>query len=280
MRVVVVSAVAAGALWACSAVDLSAYSSGGPPAESADAGAEDGSSVAPGRDAEAGDAGAADGGSGYRAALMADAPIAYWRLGESSGLDAKDEVGAHTGGYQGAVTLGVPGVSDDGDTSLGLAGTNGSVRIGDVLDFEGNVSLSLEAWISVDVLDADYRRVLTKRRDETGYSIFCHENSGGCTVELRGADAAAAFCDVALTTGRWYHVVGTYDGATLRAYRDSVEVCSRPAAIAFSKVDAPLVLGAWPTGGNYFKGKLDEIAIYGAALSPARVAAHFAHGRP
>lgn len=280
MRVVVVAAVATGSLWACSAWDLSAYSSGAPAPGGGDAGGDDaasGSSGAPARDA--GDD-AADGGSGYRAEVMADAPIGYWRLGESSGLDATDEVGAHRGGYQGGVTLGVPGVTDDGDTSLGLAGTNGSVQIGDVLDFDGNVPISLEAWIWVDVLDADYRRVVTKRRDDVGYSIFCHQSSGGCTVELRAADGASAFCDVTLTTGRWYHVVGTYDGATIRAYRDALEVCSRPASLVFTKVDAPLVLGAWSGGGNYLEGKLDEIAIYDRALSPQRVAAHFGRGRP
>ncbi|MBX3219477.1 MAG: LamG domain-containing protein [Labilithrix sp.] len=285
MRRVVASAVAVavGSLWACSALDLSEYSSGDGPQESMDAGEDgggssgsSGSSGGP-RDAVAGDADSSDAKASYRDAVMADGPLGYWRLGETAGTNAKDEVGAHAGVYQGGITLGLPGIADDGDTALGLAGTNGSVQLGDSLDFSGNVPITLEAWVWLDALDTDYRRVIAKRGAEGGYSIFCQTNSAGCSLELRGGGGAAITCDVEMEKERWYHVVGTYDGTTARAYRDGVEVCNRIATVTFSKVDAPLVIGAWSTGGNYLEGKLDEVAIYDKALPAARIAEHFAH---
>jgi hypothetical protein len=52
--------------------------------------------------------------SSYRAAVMADNPVSYWRLGEASGTVAADEMGVNPGTYIGGVTLGVAGALDDG----------------------------------------------------------------------------------------------------------------------------------------------------------------------
>ena len=46
----------------------------------------------------------------YREKVVALSPVAYWRLGESSGTTAADETGNHDGSYQNVVTLGQPGV--------------------------------------------------------------------------------------------------------------------------------------------------------------------------
>src|SRR5262249_35831706 len=53
-------------------------------------------SIAPGDDAATGDS-----GTSYRAVVLADQPVAYWRLGEASGaLHARDETGhGHDGTY-------------------------------------------------------------------------------------------------------------------------------------------------------------------------------------
>jgi hypothetical protein len=221
------------------------------------------------------DSSGSDAGASYRAGVLEDAPLGYWRLGEASGaLEARDETGAHTGGYQGAITLGVDGISNDGDTALGLAGTNGSVQLGDALDFVGNVPITLEAWVWLDVIDTDYKRVIAKRAAVGGYSIFCQTNANGCAFELIGSGSTE--CDVTMDLGHWHHLVFTYDGSTARGYRDAIEVCNRVDSVTLSTVPAPLVIGAFSDGGNFFKGKLDEIAIYGHVLTPDRVAEHYA----
>ena len=56
----------------------------------------------------------------YRAAVLADSPLAYWRLGETSGTVAHDETGnGHDGTYVGGVTLGQPGaLTGDANTAV------------------------------------------------------------------------------------------------------------------------------------------------------------------
>jgi hypothetical protein len=59
--------------------------------------------------------------AGYGSAVLADNPIAYWRLGETNGTVAHDYVGGNDGTYYSA-TLGVPGYSViDPDTAASLA---------------------------------------------------------------------------------------------------------------------------------------------------------------
>ncbi|MDX6199796.1 MAG: hypothetical protein QOJ79_2947, partial [Actinomycetota bacterium] len=55
----------------------------------------------------------------YQAAVLSDAPVGYWRLGERSGAVAADSSGAgRSGSYSGGVSLGVAGaLVGDGDTS-------------------------------------------------------------------------------------------------------------------------------------------------------------------
>lgn len=66
----------------------------------------------------------------YRAAVLATNPLAYWRLGETSGTVARDEMGLNHGTYVNAPTLGVPGLlAGDPDTAVTLNGTNQAVKI-------------------------------------------------------------------------------------------------------------------------------------------------------
>ena len=87
------------------------------------------------------------GATGYSEEVTADAPVAYWRLGEAVGsLVASDELGASDGQALGGVTFGSPGVlAWDADTSATLDGTSGRIDIGDKFDFAGSVHYSVEA---------------------------------------------------------------------------------------------------------------------------------------
>src|SRR5215831_14920886 len=64
--------------------------------------------------------------SAYSSAVLADHPVAYYRLGETSGTTAVDSSGNGSNGtYVGGVALGQPGALLPGDTDP-AAGFNGS----------------------------------------------------------------------------------------------------------------------------------------------------------
>jgi hypothetical protein len=75
-----------------------------------------------------------------------------------------------------------------------------------------------------------------------------------------------------VTTDTWHHIVGTYDGTTMRGYIDGelvsqqkIEVLTCPSSMVQIGCDAP--------SGRYFTGSLDDIAIWDRALSEAEVKA-------
>ncbi|MBK5117153.1 MAG: hypothetical protein JJE23_09590, partial [Thermoleophilia bacterium] len=83
----------------------------------------------------------------YRAAVMTDAPTAYWRLGEATGTTATDETARAPGSYLGGPSLERPGaLIDDPNTAVSLDGTNDQMTAAAaVLNLPAAVSL--EVWI-------------------------------------------------------------------------------------------------------------------------------------
>jgi hypothetical protein len=75
----------------------------------------------------------------------------------------------------------------------------------------------------------------------------------------------------------WVHLAGTYDGATARLYVDGALVASQPMTGTFAADTSPLIIGG---NGNdasgvpteLFPGRLDEIMLYGRALSDTEIA--------
>ncbi len=87
--------------------------------------------------------------SGYRETVMADAPRAYWRLGEASGATAADQVSAAGAGtYLGGPTLGQAGIVPTAQsTAVTLDGADDAVRVADSAALDPADALAIEAWI-------------------------------------------------------------------------------------------------------------------------------------
>src|SRR5262245_27545850 len=82
----------------------------------------------------------------YGQDVLADGPIAYWHLDETSGTVAKDITDhGHDCTYQKNAKLGVPGVVNG---SIDLDGKGAHVACGDApFDFAGTTPFSIEVWI-------------------------------------------------------------------------------------------------------------------------------------
>jgi hypothetical protein len=78
----------------------------------------------------------------------------------------------------------------------------------------------------------------------------------------------------AAVTDRWYNVVGTADGTTLRLYFDGVEVDSTANVALFGDVNTNLLLGKNGHNGayTYFDGFIQDVQIFDNVLTPAEVA--------
>lgn len=216
--------------------------------------------------------------SPYATAVLADAPLAYFRFDEASGPVARSAVGSVTGTYEGMVTFGAPGAVGDGNPAVTFDGVTTRIPVGDVFPFDGAAPYSLEMWVRPSSIN-DTRFLIDRRSASRaeGYTMYL-----GTTYLLHARiTAGTEFGYVNIGTpvvGAWSHVVATFDGTITVIYLDGVEVASNTgsAASPIGGGAGSFVIGDNDPGQfNKLAGDLDELAVYGSALSPAQVAAHF-----
>ena len=223
----------------------------------------------------------------YASTVMADSPAAYWRLGEASGSSAADSSGNGNGGsYAGGVTLGAPALINDPNTAASFDGNDDRMYFSDSASLSPTAAISLEAWVrpnAVPTAAGSGWHLISKWNTALLYIqggvnpkfVFTLYNSGTSSY---GPNLASTTTVAAATT---YHVVGTYDGTTMRIYVNGVleGTAARSGAVNDSSFGGVLAGGGWGTlPSPAFQGRLDEIAIYGTALSTARVQAHYTKG--
>jgi hypothetical protein len=208
--------------------------------------------------------------------VLADAPLGYWRLGEASGAAMRDELGLRDGAYSGGPLLGQPGAllgDPDAAAQFNGAGAYASVPYSAALN---PGVFSAEAWAHPTGGSGAYRGVLGSRAYPAGWVLYAGAddtwqfwlNSGAAMLALRGPP---------VVLNRWTHLVGTFDGTTARLYVDGALRASGAVASYTPNAAQPLTVGQGPPdNGFWFPGRIDEAALYGAALSPARVQAHYA----
>jgi hypothetical protein len=221
--------------------------------------------------------------------VLADSPLAYWRLGESGGSVAADSSGnGHSGTYVSNPTVGVPGaLVDDPDTAVEFSGVQG-VSVNDGASAVYNsASVSAEAWVqTIASGDMAVMRRISSVDGSVQFALGVSAGKATWTGGLGSACTAATLNSSAvMNDGLYHHVVGTYDVATeatgvMSVYIDGVETSAAtsggPLCGFTDSVD--LSIAANGAGLSDFDGVLDEIAVYGSALPAARVTAHFSAG--
>jgi len=233
------------------------------------------------------DAAAVDAALTYRARVLADQPLAYWRFGEASGLTARDESPNHNDAVyassSGCTRGAVGAIANDNDTAVIFDGTTCDVSASESLDFPGRAPFTLEAWAKPRIYDSTYRMVFGKPWvNSDGYQqfgVFFRQAIGhGLVFERNVNDGqdVAAFANP--QAGAFVHVVAVYDGSQMVLYVNGIGAGAAPDSR--SQVYKPVPLHVGSNGlENYFDGVLDEVAVYGTALSAGTVLDHYSVGR-
>ena len=219
--------------------------------------------------------------------MLANAPAAYWRLGETSGTAAVDTSGKGNGGsYSGGVALASAGLINDPNTAATFDGNDDRMYFNDSASLSPTAAISVEAWV---------RPTVVPTAAGSGWHLFAKWNTallymqGGASPKFvftlyNSATSSYGPYAVSTTTvaaGSTYHVVGTYDGASLRIYVNGglQATVARSGAVNDSSYGGALAGGGWGTlPSPAFKGRLDEIAIYPSALSASTVQQHYTAG--
>ncbi len=230
--------------------------------------------------------------SAYAAVILADAPVEYLRLGEpayqpAANLGSTGEAGIGKALFAsdtiaGPKTPTFAGFGAD-NAALSFTSTNAYVSIGDSAALNLSGQITLEAWVQPAVTQgataqilahginfaADAAVSLAITDSGANYSVSSTDANGvhGVTFPVPAGD---------LGTTSWIHLAGTYDGSKWTLYRNGVAVASAASTVGAVAVDSQWAIGHnGEGGGEVFAGGIDEVALFGKALTAAQIKAHY-----
>ena len=206
----------------------------------------------------------------YSLAVLPTAPVAYYRLDESSGTTALNlgSGGAAQNGAYTSVTLGTAGPRPPTFNGFELNNNaptfNGSSSFmaGPVGLLSGRASYTLAGWIKPAGAQAA-RTGLFGQNDAVEFG-FIDAN----TIQLwtPSGSANAAYTVPANT---WVHLAGVGDGTNIRIYTNGVLAASGAGTTSGSSTFGFNIGGGgiFDPSANFFNGQIDEVAVYHRALS-------------
>ncbi len=222
----------------------------------------------------------------YASTILADSPLSYWKLDETTGTSAADSgSGGNTGTYTGTFTLnqatgfGVLGVA------VSLPGASGDyilVKSGAVLATQTNASI--EVWFKTSA-GGTTAQCLYCERAASGNDIwkleladtsrkiqFTHRDDAGTLNFITSTTAA-------LNDGVWHHVVMTKAGTAIILYVDGVSVKTGSLTGNNTYTNAGLesrIAGDKGDSSVFLNGLICNVAAYTATLTATQVWLHWA----
>ena len=214
----------------------------------------------------------------YDAAVAADSPTHWWKMGDSSGTSLADSAGSTALAVSGGtVTLNQTGIPGSSATAALFAGAAEGLQGGSV--FAAPKPVSIELWFKSTVSGASGTfSASTAPMITFGQSSSFDRQIGLVTGHVQGYSYPNAI-DSSLTynDGNWHHVVLTITSGNAGVlYVDGSSVATGTLTLnSFS--------GVWDVGAAYsggvFAGTLAHVAVYhGVVLTSTQVSTHYNAG--
>ncbi|GAC1541875.1 MAG: hypothetical protein NVS2B17_19760 [Candidatus Velthaea sp.] len=226
----------------------------------------------------------------YTAVVKADNPLAYYRLAETGGSTAVDASGAgKNGAYAASPQFAHPAILTGDASAKSVNFTNGYATSNVTWT---NPGITAECWVRPTANDlASNPRIMGNAwSDHSGVGYMLWIANGTIAFDTGWAGTRAT---VAMSPGKPYHVVGTFDtkaGTTVYlngiALDNNLYTSLQPNPQTGDS--ATTYIGAlnahdYPSNSgpgivDNFQGDISDCAIYDHSLTPAQVAAHYNAG--
>lgn len=233
--------------------------------------------------------------SAYRRVVLDDHPLVYWRMGAAKSRVVADETG---GGndlvLQGSgQTLGVEGaIAGDADSAVTFDGEASFAIATDAraLDFVAGAKFTLECWARRETGGSSYFQHLFSNvqgvaGNRDGFALYllpepAESESARSVFEYDRPAADLGVWGPVVAEGDWGHYVGVFDGKQAALYVNGTLASTELTEGSIALRTVPFTVGrAAGVDGSYFKGTLDELAIYARALTITEITEHFGFAR-
>jgi len=128
-------------------------------------------------------------------------------------------------------------------------------------------NLTVEAWIYTYGYNSYDVVVMKNDWYYGGYCMYYYDNS----IRFAINDYWDYNVSAEITSGQWYHVAGTYDGAELKLYLNGALVSTVADTDGIDPNGDNLTIGADYEGSYVWNGKIDEVRIWDVARSDTEI---------
>ncbi|GAG22728.1 unnamed protein product, partial [marine sediment metagenome] len=138
-------------------------------------------------------------------------------------------------------------------------------------------AITVEAWIQPSSVTLNETPMIASKGD----IMYFYFLDGSLHFFLRFTDGTTDFIDsgAIFEGGKWYHIVGTYNGSEMKIFVDGKEkdVLSKDNKTIESD-NRSLFIGKHRILGYNFNGRIDEFRLYGEGFSAAQIKKHYVEG--
>ncbi|MFH0776406.1 MAG: LamG-like jellyroll fold domain-containing protein, partial [Patescibacteria group bacterium] len=196
-------------------------------------------------------------GAAQQPAADTDSVLSEIKFDENSGQTFADQKSQQVGSLGGAKW------SDDGfqKSALLFDGESAAAKID--RDFAIPQQITLSAWVKSGAYQ-------NSEIVSLGRNSLSQDSQKGWRATFRVGDKnfTLAWKNTTLYLEKWYHLVATFDGSKIRLFVDGTEQDSLDAAGSLAATADPILIG----GEGGFVGAVDEVKIFGRALSAEEIA--------
>jgi hypothetical protein len=204
----------------------------------------------------------------------------HWAFDDGAGTVAADRSG---NGRPGTLTYG-PKWAIPSECRIGgcvsFDGTDDYVKVADTVGLRLTGDVTVAAWIKPSALGTKQSVVSKRYEFELGPIAAGSPFALGWFQKEPSGTAVSGLLTDQTQAGQWQHVVLVRDGATKRitGYRNGAVSLRSTYLTAPGTSTYSVTIGRHASGGQHFKGLIDDVRLYNRALSDGEVAALYAAG--
>ncbi|MFA5808810.1 MAG: DUF2341 domain-containing protein, partial [Thermoleophilia bacterium] len=212
--------------------------------------------------------------------------LGSWHLSEGGGLITVDHSGFNNSGAVTGATW------TDGRFGKGLSfnGTTDYVNIPNSPSLDITTGdFTVEAWVNSTTVQNTNWQVIASKEDgiatRQGWNLLLCGTSGNTANPyfeiMSGGVNASANGQISVRDGQWHHIVGTKTSTQVKIYIDGALKSTGNHSLGTISKAIPVCIGRMSNNAtNYMTGAIDEVRVYGRALSAGEVTARYNSGTP